>query len=169
MTVERRETQTQADERTSLASFLDWHRGTLEWKCEGLTDEQLKQRPVPPSRMSLLGLVRHLSEVERGWFGRTLGGQDLPMIYCSDEDPDGDFDNVDGADVAEAFATWRAECDRSRALVAAAESLDLAIVRKRTGEIVSLRWIMLHMLEEYARHNGHADLFRERLDGSTGE
>ncbi|HEV2782137.1 MAG TPA: DinB family protein [Actinophytocola sp.] len=168
MTVERTDPPGQADERTSLASFLDYHRATLAWKCAGLTAAQLRERPVPPSTMSLLGLVRHLADVERGWFQRTFAGEEAPRIYYSDDDPDGDFDNVDEADADEAFATWRAECERSRQILAAAPSLD-ATATTRHGEIVSLRWIMLHMIEEYARHNGHADLFRERLDGATGE
>jgi hypothetical protein len=88
-------------------------------------------------------------------------------LYCADGDPDGDFDNVDGADAAEAFATWRVECGHARRLVAAAPSLDVTGVRR--GEEVSLRWILTHMIEEYARHNGHADLLRQRIDGAVGE
>jgi len=96
-----------------LVSWLDWHRATLAVKCEGVDPERLRERSVPPSSMSLLGLIRHMADVERGWFQRTLAGEDAPRIYYSDEDPDGDFDNVDDADVAEAFATWRAECERA--------------------------------------------------------
>lgn len=171
MSVHRPEPPTQADERASLAGFLDYHRATLMWKCDGLAAEQLRQRVVPPSTMSLLGLVRHLAEVERSWFRRGFSGEDAPPLYFSDSDPDGDFDNVDGAgaaEVAEAFATWRAECDRAREIVAAAPSLEVAVTDRR-GRTISLRWIMLHVLEEYARHNGHADLFRERIDGSVGD
>jgi uncharacterized damage-inducible protein DinB len=169
MTVKRTDPPGQADERTSLMAFLDFHRDTLMWKCEGLRDEQLRERPVPPSTMSLLGLVRHLTDVERGWFVRTFGGEpDAKPLYYSDSDPDGDFDNTDTADVTEAFATWRSACEQSREIVKSAPSLDDAVVTRR-GETVSLRWIMLHMIEEYARHNGHADLFRERIDGATGE
>jgi uncharacterized damage-inducible protein DinB len=169
MTVQRTEPPTQADERTSLASFLDYHRQTLAWKCEGLDAAQLRERPVPPSTMSLLGLVRHMTDVERAWFRRTFTGEDTPPLYWSTDDPDGDFDNVGTADVDEAFAAWHRECERSREIIDAAPSLDATVIRQRTGERVSLRWIMLHMIEEYARHNGHADLFRERLDGATGE
>ena len=114
------------------------------------------------------GPVRHMAEVERGWFRRTLVGEDAPRIYYSDEDPDGDFDNTEDADVAEAFATWRRECDVADKNIAAAESLEV-VGRHRTGDLISLRWIMNHMIEEYARHNGHADLLRERIDGETGE
>jgi uncharacterized damage-inducible protein DinB len=168
MTIERTEPPEVADERTTLTSFLDYQRQTLAWKCDGLTDAQLRERIVPPSSMSLLGLVRHLADVERGWFRRTLTGEDAPRMYYSDEDPDGDFDNVDDADVAEAFAAWRAECDRAREIVAATPTLDVTGTQ-RLGNKVSLRWILVHMIEEYARHNGHADLLRERIDGATGE
>ena len=110
MTTQRTDPPMHADERTMLASFLEYHRQTMEWKCSGLSHAQLRERVLPPSNLSLLGLVRHMAEVERGWFRRTLAGEDAPRIYHSDEDPDGDFDNVADADVDEAFATWRAEC-----------------------------------------------------------
>jgi uncharacterized damage-inducible protein DinB len=169
MTVERTDPPYDVhDERTMLVNFLEYHRATLAMKCDGLADAQLRERAVPPSTLSLLGLVRHMADVERGWFRRTLAGEDAPRIYYSDEDPDGDFDNVDTADVAEAFDTWRRECEAARRNIAAAESLDV-LGTYRTGHKVPLRWIMNHMIEEYARHNGHADLLRERLDGTTGE
>jgi uncharacterized damage-inducible protein DinB len=155
-----------ADERTTLQSFLEWQRDTLARKCDGLTTEQLRVRAAPPSTLSLLGLLRHLADVERGWFQRTLDGQDLPDLYSTDADPDGDFDNVDYADAAEAMATWRRECERSRAVIAN-HALD-DIVHQKTGTAVSMRWIMTHMVEEYSRHNGHADLLRQRIDGATG-
>ena len=155
-----------ADERTTLDAFLDWQRETFAWKCEGLTDDQLRERSAPPSTMSLLGLVRHLADVERGWFRRTLAGENVPWHFSSDADPDGDFDNVDAADVAEAFSAWRDECERSRE-IAAARGLD-AIGTHRTGREVSLRWILNHMIEEYSRHNGHADLLRQRIDSTVG-
>ena len=167
MTTERPETPLQADERTMLTSFLDFHRATLAWKCSGLTDAQLRERSVPPSTLSLIGLVRHLTEVERSWFRRVLLGEDAPPIYYSDADPDGDLHNVGTADVAEAFAQWEEECALARKAVAATPSLDVA--GERRGEQYSLRWIMNHMIEEYARHNGHADLLRQRIDGATGE
>jgi hypothetical protein len=168
MTDDRTDPDPVADERTTLAGFLDYHRDTLALKCEGLTDEQLRLRAVPPSGMSLLGLVRHLTEVERGWFGRRVGGRDLPPLYYSDPDnPDGDFDDLVSPDVATVFATWRAACAESRDIVAAA-SLD-ATAKRGDGTDASVRWIILHMLEEYARHNGHADFLRERVDGATGE
>lgn len=156
-----------ADERAMLTAWLDWHRATLELKCHGVPPQRLAERTAAPSSLSLLGLVRHLAEVERSWFRRVLGGEHAPPLYYSDADADGDFDNVAGADVAEAFTTWRAECEHAREVVAGAESLEVTGVRR--GEPVSLRWILVHMIEEYARHNGHADLLRERLDGATGE
>ncbi|MGI8826431.1 MAG: DinB family protein [Chloroflexota bacterium] len=157
-----------ADERTSLTSWLDYERATLALKCQGLPADQLRERAVPPSTLSLLGLIRHMSEVERGWFVRTLKGEKAEDIYCTDADPDGDFDGVDTAGVDEAFATWSAECERARSLVAAAPSFAV-VGRKRDGEEISLRWILVHMIEEYARHNGHADLLRQRIDGAVGE
>jgi uncharacterized damage-inducible protein DinB len=156
-----------AGERAMLESWLEYHRATLAWKCEGLDDAQLRERAVPPSPLSLLGLVRHMADVERSWFRRVLGGENVPGIYWTDDDPDGDFDNVDAADVQEAFATWRAECEHARRNAAAAGSLD--VTGQRRGEAVTLRWILVHMIEEYARHNGHADFLRERIDGAVGD
>ena len=150
-----------------LTTWLDYHRDTLAWKCAGLSDDQLRERAVPPSSLSLLGLVRHMADVERGWFRRVLAGEDSPYRYGTDAKPDAEFDDVGTADVAAAFADWQADCERARELVAAASSLD--VTGERRGERFSLRWILVHMIEEYARHNGHADLLRERIDGSTGE
>ena len=167
MTVERIDPPLVAQEREMLDAWLDFHRATLAVKCEGLTDDQLRARAVPPSSLSLLGLVRHMGEVERSWFRRVLGGEQAPPRYYSDENPDGDFDDVAGAGVAEAFGYWRDECAHARERVAAAPSLDVTGTG-RDGERYSLRWIMVHMIEEYARHNGHADLLRERIDGTVG-
>jgi uncharacterized damage-inducible protein DinB len=158
-----------ADERRMLDAWLDFHRATLAMKCEGLAADQLRARAAAPSTLSLLGLVRHMTEVERAWFRRVLSGEDVTPWYYSDADPDGDFDRVDDADPDEMMAAWRAECDNSAKLVAQAESLDTIGVTERRGEQISLRWIMVHMIEEYARHNGHADLLRQRIDGLVGE
>ncbi|MGH3898500.1 MAG: DinB family protein [Pseudonocardiaceae bacterium] len=156
-----------ADERAMLAAWLDYHRATLETKCTGVSEEALRERlEGHPSPLSLLGLVRHMADVERAWFRRRVAAENAPPLYYSEDDPDGDFDNVDSADVAEAFATWRAECQRAREIVAAAVSLDDMFDHR--DERVSLRWVLVHMVEEYARHNGHADLLRERIDGATG-
>ena len=156
-----------SDERTSLESWLDYHRATLLYKCQGLTGEQLVARVVAPSSLSLLGLVRHMAEVERGWFRQWFAGQsDLPDLYCRPEFPDGDFD-LASAETAEAdFATFVDECEHCRA-VSAGRSLDDTFVGRR-GQSIDLRWIYVHMIEEYARHNGHADILREQIDGVTG-
>ena len=155
------------DEREILASFLDWHRRTFELKCSGAPPERLSEKGVPPSGLSLHGLVRHLAAVERWWFRLQFAGAEVAMLYYSDDDPDQDFDALDG-DVAEAFAVWRAECDRAREIVVTTSSLDETGVRRRDGEPFSLRWLLVHMIAEYAQHNGHADLLRERIDGATG-
>ncbi|MEV4655480.1 DinB family protein [Micromonospora sp. NPDC049301] len=157
------------DERSVLVEFLRDQRLTFQLKCDGLDAEQLARRPVPPSTMSLLGLIRHLAEVERGWFRRTMAGQDAPRLYCSDDDPDGDFDGAvaDPEVVAEAWHAWRAEVEFAERFV---EAADLGVQgRQRKGNIIVLRELLVHMIEEYARHNGHADLFRERIDGRVGQ
>jgi uncharacterized protein DUF664 len=154
-----------ADERTTLDGWLDYHRRTLLWKCEGLSDDQLRSRPVPPSDLSLIGLVRHMAEVERGWFGDYFG-LDTSDLYCTEADPAGDFD-VDGADVAADLSTYRAEIEAIRT---AAPRFDLDHVESTSGgQQIGLRWVYTHMVEEYARHNGHADLLREAIDGATGD
>jgi hypothetical protein len=158
---------TVGDEREILTAYLDWHRATFELKCAGVPPQRLSERTVPPSSLTLHGLVRHLAGVERWWFRLQFAGEDLPMLYYSDEDPNQDFDTLDG-DVGEAFDVWRAECQRAREIVDAAASLDETGIQRSTGKPISLRRIMVHMLTEYARHNGHADLLRERIDGVTG-
>ena len=161
---QRTETPTVGDERAMLTAFLDFHRDTLAWKCSGLTDEQLALRSTEPSSMSLLGLLRHLTEVERGWFVATIAGEEVTPTYYSADKYDGEFDDLDTHSVAEVFETWQAACARSRE-IAAARSLDFE--GSRRDEKFSLRWVLIHMIEEYARHNGHADLLRERIDGGA--
>ncbi len=156
-----------ADERASLEAWLDYHRDTLRMKCAGLSGEQLAQRSCEPSSLSLLGLVRHMSEVERSWFRRRFAGQTVDLLYCSDEDPDGDFDNVDPAMAETDLATLDTEVDLARE-VCAGHALEETFQTGR-GNTLDLRWIYVHMIEEYARHNGHADLLRERIDGVTGD
>lgn len=167
MTIERTDPPFLSPERQALREWLDYHRATLHVKCDGLDRDGLTTQPVPTSVLSLHGLVRHMAEVERGWFRRVLAGEDVSPLYYSDEHPDGDFELLTDADWAVDLATWQAECRRARELEAAAPSLDATGTRR--GEPVSLRWIMLHMIEEYARHNGHADLLRECIDGETGD
>ncbi|MFL6125780.1 DinB family protein [Actinophytocola sp.] len=156
------------DERAVLAATLRAQRATLEVKCAGLAAE-LAERSVPPSTLSLLGLVRHLADVERRWFRQVLAGQDAPPLFSSADAPDGDFDGAvaDAAVIAGAWAAWRVEVAFAERFTANAPDLDV------TGEdgwrgTVSLRWVLIHMVEEYARHNGHADLLRERIDGAVG-
>jgi uncharacterized protein DUF664 len=164
-TVERPRVPPSGDERTLLDAWLDWHRATLLIKCAGLTEAQLRERSTPPSPLSLLGLVRHLAEVERGWFRRGVGREAVDVIYCPEDNPEGDFEDVDTADVSADLATYRAEVARAREVCAAA---DLDATFDAEGTTFSVRWVYLHMIEEYARHNGHADLLRERIDGATG-
>ncbi|MGV4982031.1 DinB family protein [Streptomyces sp. NRAIS4] len=170
MTTERREPALNAGERTMLEGWLDYHRATLAWKCEGLTDEQLRTASVPPSELSLMGLVRHMAEVERGWFRKVLVGDDPGPIYCTDEDRDREFHLTEADTWQEAYATWQAEIGIARRNAAGLELDDLSQGKSGfTEEPFNLRWIYTHMIEEYARHNGHADLLRERIDGTTGD
>ncbi len=153
-------------DREMLEAWLDFHRVTLLLKCEGLDDAGRKARPVPTSRLSLHGLVRHMAEVERNWFSRVLlSAPDTPFIWVDPDVEDSELVPLDDADWQADLAAWHAECERSRAN-AAAKNLDYTGTRR--GEPVSLRWIYTHMIEEYARHNGHADLVRELVDGAVG-
>ena len=166
--VPRTEPPEVADERQGLQDWLDYHRSTLLHKCQGLTGEQLVRRAVAPSSLSLLGLVRHMAEVERSWFRRGFSGQsDLAELFCSKEFRDGDFDLTDASQPEADFAAFAAECPLADAAVAG-RSLDDTF-QSRYGKQLSLRWIYLHMIEEYARHNGHADILREQTDGVTGD
>ncbi|HET6627974.1 MAG TPA: DinB family protein [Nocardioidaceae bacterium] len=158
-----------AAERDMLDSWLDYHRDTLLSKCAGLDAAQLRTRSVPPSSLSLQGLVRHMTEVERSWFRRVLLDEEAAPLYYTDANEDGDFDDVDSADAVADFERFRAEVETCRGITAKHPDLDALGKRQRHGHDVSLRWIYVHMIEEYARHNGHADLLRERIDGATGE
>ena len=151
------------DERTLLTDLLDYQRATLVRKVAGLTDEQARFSPVPTGT-SLWGLVAHLGMVERWWFARIVANLDVDFPW-NDDDPDADFRGPDGATLADLVATYETECERSRAVVAAA-SLDDPTHEPREGR--SVRWVLLHMIEETARHNGHADLLRELIDGTVG-
>jgi hypothetical protein len=159
------------DARRTLVGYLDYQRATLMVKCQGLSAAQLAVRAVPPSELSLLGLVRHLAEVERRWFQYRVAGRDVPPIYMSEADQDGDF-HLPGTDIEatarEAFATWHAEVAKTDEIIDSIASFDQTFRDERYGDI-TLHWLLAHMIEEYARHNGHADLLREAIDGATGE
>ena len=159
----------EADERTMLLAYLDYHRATLRWKCENLTPEQLATRAVPSSALSLLGIIRHVAGVERGWFDRVEGVQ-RPWVYGSEAEPDLDWDGAiaDPEVVREAYANWDAEVEHS-CEVTERTPLEATFVHPGVREPISLRWLLVHMIEEYARHNGHADFLREAIDGATGE
>ncbi|CAM5553278.1 DinB family protein [Streptomyces avidinii] len=155
------------DERETLRTFLDYHRATLALKCEGLGDEELRRASMPPSTLSLLGLVRHMAEVERHWFRRVVDGEDLPHLWSDTHDFQAAYDATD-CTRAEAFAAWEGEVAHARRIEAAAESLDVKAYVPSWKEEASLRLVMLHLIHEYARHNGHADFLREGIDGATG-
>ena len=155
-------------ERGALDACLDWYRDTMLAKCAGLSGEQLAEPSVPPSNLSLLGLVRHMAKVERVWFRSRFAGQLLDRLYSTDERPDADIEDGTAASAESDYAVFVAELDAARA-AAAGRGLDETFVNPRNGATVSLRWVYLHMIEEYARHLGHADLLREAIDGVTGE
>jgi hypothetical protein len=157
-------------ERKMLVTYLRDYRYTLELKCAGLDAGALARRAVPPSTLSLLGLIRHLTEAERGWFRRAMAGQDAPSVYRTPESPGGDHDDAvaDPAVVELAWRNWRAEIAFAEQLVADAPSLDITGTTP-DGHPIELREVLVHMIEEYARHCGHADLLRERIDGRVGQ
>jgi uncharacterized damage-inducible protein DinB len=171
----RTESALRADETTALRAFLDYHRDTLRWKCSGLTQEQLA-RTLPPSTMTLGGIMKHLALVEVGWFGRTLAGVPYPEPFDAvDWDADPDWEWRTAADdspqvLRDLFDDCCRRADAGIDDALARAGLDATSVRESSeGRAFSLRWILLHMIEEYARHNGHADLIRESIDGMTGE
>jgi uncharacterized damage-inducible protein DinB len=157
-------------EKAVLAAYLDRSRMTFEMKCEGLDSEQLALRSVPPSTMSLLGLVRHLASVEHAWFRRFIEGrQDLPRLYRSPVERDLDFNGAvdDDAVVADAWETWHGEVAHARGVFASLD--DLGALVGPAGKQAEARDVVVHVIEEYARHCGHADLIRERIDGRVGQ
>jgi Protein of unknown function (DUF664) len=152
-----------------LQGWLDYHRVTLLIKCAGLSEQQLKLTSCPPSDLSLLGLVRHLTDVERGWFLRGVAGRssaEAQPLYSTKDDPDGDFSNLDSAPAHAVLSTYEATIAEVNA---ATESISLDHTFSNGGKAWSARWVYFHLIEEYARHNGHADLIRERIDGATGD
>lgn len=165
----REQTATRGERETVLA-YLRHYRTTLELKCQGLDAEQLARRSVPPSTLSLLGLVRHLARVEHGWFRRVLQGQgELERLYRTDDDPDLDFNGAvaDPAVVEHAWATWRREVAQADAWLAEEVPFDTLVSHR--DEQIEVRDVLVHLVEEYARHLGHADLLRECIDGRTGQ
>ena len=155
------------NERETLRGYLEVHRETLAMKCQGLSDEELRSQSMPPSTLSLLGLVRHMAEVERNWFRRVIGQEDIPLVWSDTFNFQEAYD-ASASTRDEAFAAWQAEVEHSRRIEAAAESLDVTAHFARWGEDVSLRMVMLHVITEYARHCGHADFLREGIDGVVG-
>ncbi|WP_328536611.1 DinB family protein [Streptomyces sp. NBC_00344] len=167
MTTERIPPPAVAGEREMIRAFLDYHRSTLAMKCDGLSDEQLRRQSMPPSTLSLLGLVRHMAEVERAWFRRIFDGEDIPLVWSDSRDFQVAYD-ASTSTRAEAFSAWETEVEHARRIEEKAESLDVTVYEPKGGEDVSLRLVMFHLIHEYARHNGHADLIREGIDGTVG-
>jgi uncharacterized damage-inducible protein DinB len=165
---DRPEPPEQGNEAETLGGFLDFQRATLLWKLDGLDDGQLR-RAMVPSGTSLLGIVKHLAYVERSWFQSVWAGQEVSFPWTK-EDPDADWRIEPDETTADVLALYHGECDRSRGILAATASLDEVVEHpRRQGWRMSRRWILTHMLEETARHVGHADILREQLDGVTGE
>ncbi|WP_152361885.1 DinB family protein [Microlunatus speluncae] len=156
-----------AGDRESLETWVEFYRETVPIKIGGLTGEQLCRATVPPSSLTLLGIVRHLTYVERVWFTNVVAGIDAPPLYCAD-DPDGDYHDLDPARAFDDLDRFHAELAVSRDHAAVVRELDAPLPGLRRGEPVNLRWVYTHLIEEYARHLGHADLIRECLDGTTG-
>ncbi len=163
--VERPEGPLTGAERPILEGYVAWHRAYLLHKCAGLTGADLARCSVPPSNLSLLGLLRHMAKVERRWFRERLGRQELEPMYDPDLGADADFEDLDPAQAEAAYKRFLEECRLADQVIAASSYEDL--VANRTGEMMSLRAVVVHMIEEYAQHNGHADLLREALDGRT--
>jgi hypothetical protein len=157
-----------AGELAMLGQYLDFHRATLEMKCAGLSDHELKRRAVPSSNLTLLGLVRHLTDVEYGWFDEWLDGQPEQASYFTSDDPNGDFDNLESRPVPEVWDAYHAQVAESRRILGTFSDA-AEVARGGAGRSRNVRWVAMHMIEEYARHNGHADLLREAIDGRTGE
>jgi hypothetical protein len=156
------------DEPALLAGWLDWHRETVHAKCEGLAEADAWRTPLPSSPLtSAAGLVQHLTAVESYWFERIVAGLDVPA-HWSEEDPDLEWRPRSGSGLAGALAAYRAQCGVSRRLAAGLDPGALCRGLRR-GNAVSVRWVLLHMIEETARHNGHLDAVRELVDGVVGE
>ena len=169
--IPRADPDLETGELTLLGQYLDYHRATLAMKCARLSEADLKRPAIPTSSLTLLGLVRHLTEVEYWWFCEWLDGQAEHAFYFTADDPDGDFHNVDSHPVADVWTTYSAQVAESRRILSTfSDGSELARGRPNPSRPPrNVRWILAHMIEEYARHNGHADLLREAIDGETGE
>ncbi len=154
-------------ERELLQAWMDYHRQTLRWKCSNLTPDQLCARSVPPSNLTLIGLARHMAEVERWWWRRVVAREDVDDLFCTPEHEDGDLDLIDPQTVAADLAALDAEIAIADRIFAAAD-LEALVTHPRRGTEFNVRWVAMHMVEEWARHMGHADLLRERIDGRAG-
>ena len=165
--VTRTEPPFSGDDASMLPPWLDYQRATLLWKCELLDGDALVRRSVPPSPISLLGIVRHMTFVEWHWFEKVFAATGTPQPFSTDEDEDVDWNDLVPARAMEDIERFQRQCDISRGIVAVSPDMDQLAANAR--DEVSLRWIMVHMIEEYARHNGHADLMRELIDGAVGE
>jgi len=165
---DRREPPNSGTERELLETFLDYYRGTLLVKCAGLTDEQLRRRAAEPSTLSLMGLVRHMTNVEQNWFQRIFLNRDVDFVYHGVRDRDAEFNDVTSASGDEVEAAYLRVCEESRS-IGRSHDLETFAATADEEDHVTLRWIYLHLIEEYARHCGHADLLRERIDGVTGD
>jgi uncharacterized damage-inducible protein DinB len=154
-------------ERDQLESWLDFYRATLLLKCAGLSVEQLSTRAVASSDLTLLGLLRHMTFVEQVWFEKVFAGRDVDDYYKRDDDRDADFHDLSSASLDVVVGLFHRACAMSRDVSSGRDLDEMALVARR-GREVDLRWIYLHMIEEYARHCGHADLLRELIDGTTG-
>jgi hypothetical protein len=165
---ERVEPKFATDERTMLVEFLNYYRDSLELKSEGLSDAAAATASCPPSILTITGLFRHMTEVERNWFRRCFAADDVPPEYYSEERPDGDLEVEPDMSLAEAIGTWRHEIAVCDAILDEVTDLSDLSTAARHGHHPSMRWILVHLIEEYARHCGHADLIRERIDGAVG-
>jgi len=167
--VERIDPDFAVDERTTLVQFLDWYRAATELKSVGLSDGQAATPACEPSMLTVTGIIRHMAEVERHWFRRCYRGEDAPPIFYTEERPDGDLEVLPTTSLADSITIWRGEIAIADEVLAGVTDLASLAATPRHGNLPSMRWILVHMIEEYARHCGHLDLIRERLDGQVGD
>ncbi len=164
----RREPDFNGPEKEQLCAWLDYHRATLLMKCAGLSVEELSIASVPPSTLTLLGLLRHMTFVEQYWFQEVFAGVDVVQIYQSPDDHDSDFNDLASATLEDVERNFLVMSDQSREIIRDHE-LDALARASQPSTSIDLRWVCVHLIEEYARHNGHADLLRQCIDGATGD